>query len=144
MSVFVSYRPLNDAFWFFNQAKGLPNLEAARRNRYFRAAVFLGWLSLEECVEHTIEELQLDRDKVPTAIRAKLKLLCEIREKEWRFTDWESAFLRAREARNGLVHPRPGEVVAALLEEEAVQDVLEVCRSLIESVSSFQLEIDPF
>lgn len=123
MSVLVSYSALNDAYWFFNHAKGLPNLEADRRNRYFRAAVFLGWLSLEECVENTIEELQLDRDKVPVAIRSRLKLLSELRGEEWRFAGWEAAFLRAREVRNGLVHPRPDEVVATLLREEVVQHV---------------------
>jgi len=144
VSVFVSYRPLNDAFWFFNQAKGLPNLEAARRNRYFRAAIFLGWLSLEVSLEHAIEQLPLDWGKVPAATHARLRLLHEIRGKEWRFAGWESAFLRAREVRNGLVHPRPDEVVAAFLQEQAVQDVLEVCRSLIESISSFELRIDPF
>ena len=97
MSIVYGFTTLDDAQWFLNQAKGLPEIASAksRRERYVRACVVLSWIALEESLDIAIKILHRQStltDDVPLAIIAITGT--------WSFLFWLQLRLSFNYARN--------------------------------------------
>ncbi len=80
MSLVYGFTTLDDAHWFLNQAKGIPEIASAksRRERYVRACVVLSWIALEESLDAAIKILHRQStltDDVPQSLRDRLQLV---------------------------------------------------------------------
>jgi hypothetical protein len=125
MSTNYGFTSLDDASFFLNQVKGLPQIRTAKRTReaFVRACVVLSWVAIEEGL-HTAAELlrrkgQL-KGEVPGRLRGRLKFVLQQTGSAWD----DRKFREARELRNRAVHPTgpKGEPPLTLREAELVFD----------------------
>ena len=106
MSALYSFTTLDDAFFFLNQVKGLPDIRTSRQMReaFVRASVVLSWVAVEEGVEHAIHILELKGQLCidpPKQFRDRLRFVLLATGNTWN----GSKFKEARELRNRVVHP---------------------------------------
>lgn len=60
MSTYLRFSTFEDAFYFCNEAKGMPVVASTQDTlqRYLRAAVLLSWIGLEEVVRSCVQDLR--------------------------------------------------------------------------------------
>ncbi len=143
MTLVYGFTTLDDAHWFLNQAKGLPDIASAKslRERYVRACVVLSWIALEESLDAAIKILRRQStltDDVPQRLRDRLQLV--MRTVGHGNLD-SGAFKRARTPRNELVHPKTGRSEPSLSVEQAAR-VFDYCENSIRTFFPHQIELD--
>jgi len=133
MGYFYRCDTLDDACFFLNQAKGLPNVPSARalQQRYIHACILFSWMALEDMTDFAIGnkiKSEVSGTVRAKALRAKLDLaLPAIGETPVE----EGAYSKARKPRNQLTHPtKAGVRVLGYTLEDACY-VFGFCSSLI-------------
>src|SRR5258706_10608223 len=97
---------LNDACWFLNQAKGLPEIPKTQQltSRYLRATVISSWVALEQMLIAAVREYvaqgKLVRSSIPKRLRDKLEHVLAVQGK----TLDRSDFQKYRDLRNDITH----------------------------------------
>jgi len=93
---------LNDACWFLNQAKGLPDIPRTQQliSRYLRATVVFSWVALEQMLGYAIDKYvspgKLVRESVPARLRDRLEHVFAVNGKQLDRSD----FKKHRDLRN--------------------------------------------
>jgi len=99
--------PLTDAYFYLNQAKGLPSIPSAEplRGRYVTSCIFLSRVAVEAALVDRFTELQrnhsISRDR-PRRISESLSILLARDKKKLN----EAEFKRLRRIRNEVAHPK--------------------------------------
>jgi hypothetical protein len=97
---------LNDACWFLNQAKGLPDVPKTQQliSRYLRATVVFSWVALEQMLTAAIDEYiakgKMVRSSIPKRLRDKLEHVLAAQGK----TLDRVNFKKHRDLRNDITH----------------------------------------
>lgn len=132
MGWFYRCDTLDDAWFFLNQAKGLPNVPSARalQQRYIHACIVFSWMALEDMTDFAIGNRmsKIQATVRPKAVRTKLDLALQ--------TIGEApvevrAYSKARKPRNQLTHPTKAGVRGLGYGLEDACYVLDFCSSVI-------------
>jgi hypothetical protein len=122
MATFYRFTVFEDAFFFCNQAKGLPDVLSTvpLKERYSRASIILSWVALEEALstsETVLRKRGVINGDVPKKLREKATYLAKITEHQ---PVDASEFLSLRRLRNELAHPHTGSKEHIPTPEEAL------------------------
>ncbi len=134
---------LDDAYFFLNQAKGLPDIPSVKplRQRYLRSCIFFAWIALEEildCAVTDLEETGKLHKASPHRLRDKVKLVLALRG---RHTFRSEDFEKARRIRNSLVHPTPDLSEDVLLTLQKANHVFQDCLKTIHTLYSHNVTL---
>ncbi|MDX6382612.1 MAG: hypothetical protein QOK48_185 [Blastocatellia bacterium] len=97
---------LNDACWFLNQAKGLPDIPKTKQllSRYLRATVVFSWVALEQMLGYAIDEYvangKLIRASVPSRLRDRIEQVFAVSGNQLD----RPLFKKHRDLRNDITH----------------------------------------
>ena len=143
MALVYGFTTLDDAHWFFNQAKGLPEIASAKslRERYARACVVLRWIALEESLDVAIKILHGQHtltDDLPQGLCDRLQLVMRAVGHD---TFDSEAFKSARTPRNETVHPKTGRPEPSLSVEQTAR-VFDYCEKSIRTFFPHRIELD--
>jgi hypothetical protein len=133
MGEFLRCSTLDDAWFFLNQAKGLPNVPSARalQQRYIHACVLFSWMALEDSTDYAIKNRikgKISATVRPKALRARLDLALQAIGE----TPVEvGPYSKARKRRNQLTHPIQAGVQNLEYRLEDACYVLDFCSSVI-------------
>ena len=99
--------PLSDAYFFINQAKGLPSISSAQNltNRYLTSCILLSWTAMEVAVSHRAKELQARGVLRAVPSRQLIRSVESLLTVNKRTLDIRT-FRRLRKLRNDVAHPR--------------------------------------
>ena len=106
MARVTRFTAFEDAFYFFNQAKGLPTVSTSEpmMERYVRVSILLSWIAFEEAVKGSTQML-LQRGKitapVPKRPYDRLAFLLSALSKP---VPAQSDFMKMRKIRNDIAH----------------------------------------
>jgi hypothetical protein len=94
--------PLNDAYWFLHQAKGLPSVPKSNQLilRYLRSSVVFSWVALEQMLDDYVAHRKFDRSSIPARLRDKLEHVLALNGK----TLDSALFKTHRDLRNEITH----------------------------------------
>jgi len=133
MGEFLRCSTLDDAWFFLNQAKGLPNVPSTRalQQRYIHACILFSWMALEDMTDYAIENRV--KGKVSTTVRPKaLRARLDLALQAIGETPVEvGAYSKARKPRNQLTHPTQAGVRGLEYRLEDARYVFDFCSSLI-------------
>ena len=133
MGYFYRCDTLDDACFFLNQAKGLPNVPSARalEQRYIHACILFSWMALEDMTDFAIGNRI--KGKVSSTVRPKdLRTKLDLALQAMGETPVEErAYLKARKPRNQLTHPTKAGVRVLGYTLEGACYVFDFCSSLI-------------
>jgi hypothetical protein len=138
---FVRYFTLEDAYYFLNQVRGLPDIpgSADLRERFMRSAMILSWVAVEEALESIIDSREISsRSDFPKG--AKLLQLIDYTAKVNGKVVGIKELGRARSLRNDVTHARSETAFAAALTEPNCAFVFETCFSAIRAMSTVPVE----
>jgi hypothetical protein len=133
MGEFYCCDTLDDAWFFLNQAKGLPNVPSTRalQQRCIHACILFSWMALEDMTDYAIGNRIMGNVSATArskALRARLDLALQAIGE----TPVESeAYTKARKPRNQLTHPTQAGVRALEYRLEDARCVFGFCSSLI-------------
>jgi hypothetical protein len=130
MSTLVHFTTIEDAYYYFFEAKGMADTPQgiAVKQRHLRAAVFLGWVAVDDAVAAFAvrEHLVWPRNCRGLSLFPKLRFI-------WSLLDSagpdEGQFVRLRAIRNGITHPSGVADILPTLEE--ADELLTYCKELI-------------
>ena len=99
--------PLRDAYFFLNQARGLPSISSAENltNRYLTSCILLSWTAVEVAVSHRTKELQTRGALHAMPSRQLIRSVEELLILNKRTLDVKE-YRRFRKLRNDVAHPR--------------------------------------
>jgi hypothetical protein len=133
MGEFYRCDTLDDAWFFLNQAKGLPNVPSARalQQRYIHACILFSWMALEDMTDYAIENRI--KGKVLSTVRQKtLRTKLDLTLQAIGETPIEvGAYPKARKPRNQLTHPTQAGVRGLEYKLEDARCVFDFCSGLI-------------
>lgn len=124
---------LDDAWFFLNQAKGLPNVPSARalQQRYIHACILFSWMALEDSTDYAIKNRikgKISATVRPKALRARLDLALQAIGE----TPVEAgAYSKARKPRNQLTHATQAGVQGVEYRLEDARSIFDFCSSVI-------------
>lgn len=128
---------LDDAIFFVNHAKGLPDVPSSQplRHRYTRASILFSWIALEEMLDYAIEEQGLLAAAPPKPLRSRLDFALHA---IGRPAVEAEAFSTARKLRNRLTHPViNGKAAGASIED--ARKVFDFCSRAIKSLFTHEV-----
>lgn len=137
MGVFYYYTILDDANFFIDQAKGLPTVPSSNplRDRNIRMSILCSWIALEEVLEFTIEEQDLQKSAPPKPLRNRLDFVLRAMGR----TPVEyQVFMEARKLRNDITHPSEDRQLVSL--EEAIC-TFDFCFGVIKNLSRYEVRL---
>lgn len=137
MSVIYYCSLLDDAIFFVDQAKGLPDVPStqALRDRYARASILFSWIALEEMLDCAIEERGLSPAALPKRLRSRLDFALHA---IGRPPVEPESYSTARKLRNRLTHSVINEKAARASIDEARQ-VFDFCSRTIKDLFKHQV-----
>ncbi len=141
MSRIYHLAPLDDAYAFLLEARGLPTVATATRRaqRCVRACVLLSWVALEEGLDHAVD-LWNHEGRVFGALPAPLKpRIAAVLAALSRPPIDDAAFTTRRKVRNELTHPRASINEPELAVEQA-EKTFEFCMSSLRALFPFRLD----
>jgi hypothetical protein len=97
MTVYVNVPTLDEAFYFLNQAKGLPPTASSQllKERYLRVCILLSWVAAEEGLSDAIDDLKSSgksTSRIQGGLADKLEYVLNARGHSFLLSD----FLKAR------------------------------------------------
>lgn len=137
---------LNDAYYYLNQCKGLPDIPSSEplRQRNLRTCVLFCWIAVEEMLHYSAIELL--RRKVLTAMPVgKLSArLTQVLESKGAAPINIEEFRNARQVRNSLAHPTSAGATDVSLTLGQTEKVFDYCLALITLLAPHKLMLEPF
>ena len=99
--------PLRDAYFFLNQARGLPSISSAENltNRYLTSCILLSWTAVEVAVSHRTKELEARGALHTIPSRQLIRSVEALLILNKRALDLQK-YRRLRNLRNDVAHPR--------------------------------------
>ena len=129
MSTLTHFTTIEDAFYYFFQAKGTPETPQGItvKKRHLRTALLLGWVSVDDAVAALIRSRESSWQHRCKGARLfpKLQFIWE----ELKYPLDEAEFKRHRSVRNALTHPNG--VADTPLTIEQVDETLAYCKNSI-------------
>ena len=137
---------LNDAYYYLNQCKGLPDIPSSEplRQRNLRTCVLFSWIAVEEMLHYSATDLI--RQKVLAAMPAgKLSArLTQVLELKGAAPITIEEFRNTRQVRNSLAHPTSAAATEVSLTLGQTQKVFDSCLALIKLLAPHELMLEPF
>jgi hypothetical protein len=129
MVVLYSLPVLDDAFFFLNQAKGMPDLPRSKmRDLYIRTSILFSWVALEEAIASAADEME----QLPRRLGDRLQAILLARgNNEFRLEE----FLPLRSVRDSITHPRVGAEKAVSPALEQAVKTFDYCSAMIGRLS---------
>jgi hypothetical protein len=144
MSISYRFSSLDDAFHFFNQAKGAPNIASSTPliDRCCRVSILLSWAAVEEALAET--EAALAKKGLPTLATGLLTdRLNRVSVLQRRRKVNHAAFIRHRRLRNKLAHPtKSSHAVNAGVKE--AHDTFQFCLAVVRRVFPHPVHVAPY
>jgi hypothetical protein len=142
MATVVRFTTLDDAFFFLNQSKSIAETPSSQplRQRYIRACILFSWISLEESLDHRVEELQKSQHfegTVPKGLFDKLE--AAVQANGHTITS-SSQFYALRRVRNSLTHPDAMTDERPLLTLDSARDTFNYCSTMMSIFLPSRLE----
>jgi hypothetical protein len=137
---------LNDAYYYLNQCKGLPDIPSSEplRQRNLRTCVLFSWIAVEEMLHYSSAELI--HQKVLTAMpvgKLSARLTQVLGLKGAAPINIED-FRAIRQVRNSLAHPTSAAATEVSLTLTQTQKVFDYCLALIRILAPHELILEPF
>lgn len=136
---------LNDAYYYLNLCKGLPDIPSSEPllQRHLRASVLFSWIAVEEILHHSAAEL-LSRKVLTDIPSGKLSaMLAQVLAARGAAPLDMRQFRDMRRVRNSLTHPATTTTGQVSLNREQVRKVFEYCVSLAKSLTPGKLILEP-
>jgi hypothetical protein len=132
MTVYVNVPTLDEAFYFLNQAKGLPHTASSQplNERYLRVCILLSWVAAEEALSDAIDDLK-NSGKLTSGTKGGLADRLEYVLNAHGHGFLLSDFLKARRIRNKLAHARQSTPRPIQITVSEGDMVFEYCRKTI-------------
>jgi len=135
---------LNDAFYYLNQSKGLPDIPSSEplRQRNLRACVLFSWIAVEEMVHYSAGDL-LRQKSLKAMPRGRLSdMLTEVLLRRGAVPIKIEEFRAMRRVRNLLTHPATTSVPEVFLSLKHACGVFDYCASLVEQIAPHKLMLE--
>jgi hypothetical protein len=141
MSIISRFTTLDDAYYFLNQVRGLPEVPNTLllRQRMIRSSMILSWVALEEIVESVVDEKGYASEKDFPKPPKLFQVIEYAAKKNGKPLDL-AELTEARRLRNDVVHARSDAIQIAALTEENCRLVFDSCLAASRAVWPFRIE----
>ena len=141
LSIIYRFPTLEDAYYFVNQVRGLPDVPntARLRERFIRAGIILSWAGLEEARTYLVESGKYSiRPDFPKSGKPLdvIRYVARANGKLVREDDLE----KARSLRNDATHFRPDSVYSAAITERNCKFVFDTCLAAVRAMTRHEVE----